>query len=176
MSVAIGASATGARNYTATASQGVLFMVDALLHNCYGVSPDNAVTKLDAPGPRRYAIDYDCCKGCGLWVAECPSGADHPGAQPPAAAARTRRARRRGTTESGMDDEPTRTEIPVPAEWGPRQRILGRFPEVEPDVILHGWCPAHGLPRQRPFRLAQPPRRRPPVTPRTLDKDHRGRG
>jgi 2-oxoacid:acceptor oxidoreductase delta subunit (pyruvate/2-ketoisovalerate family) len=45
--------------------------------NCFGVCPDNAVIKLDAPGAdgRRYAIDYDFCKGCGICVAECPSGA-----------------------------------------------------------------------------------------------------
>jgi 2-oxoacid:acceptor oxidoreductase delta subunit (pyruvate/2-ketoisovalerate family) len=42
--------------------------------NCYGVCPDNAVIKLGEPG-ERYAIDYDFCKGCGLCVAECPSGA-----------------------------------------------------------------------------------------------------
>ncbi len=42
--------------------------------NCYGVCPDNAVLKLGEPG-ERYAIDYDFCKGCGLCVAECPSGA-----------------------------------------------------------------------------------------------------
>ncbi len=41
--------------------------------NCFGVCPDNAVIKLE-PG-NRYAIDYDYCKGCGLCVAECPSGA-----------------------------------------------------------------------------------------------------
>jgi 2-oxoacid:acceptor oxidoreductase delta subunit (pyruvate/2-ketoisovalerate family) len=41
--------------------------------NCYGVCPDNAVIKL-GPG-ERYEIDYDYCKGCGLCVAECPSGA-----------------------------------------------------------------------------------------------------
>ena len=34
--------------------------------------PDNAIVKL-ADG--QYAIDYDYCKGCGLCVAECPSGA-----------------------------------------------------------------------------------------------------
>ena len=45
--------------------------------NCYGVCPDNAVLKLAATGePRdRYEIDLDFCKGCGLCVAECPSGA-----------------------------------------------------------------------------------------------------
>jgi 2-oxoacid:acceptor oxidoreductase delta subunit (pyruvate/2-ketoisovalerate family) len=41
--------------------------------NCYGVCPDNAVTKL-GPG-RRFAINYDYCKGCGLCAAECPCGA-----------------------------------------------------------------------------------------------------
>jgi 2-oxoacid:acceptor oxidoreductase delta subunit (pyruvate/2-ketoisovalerate family) len=47
--------------------------------NCFGVCPDNAVLKLegaerDAAG-RGYAFDYDFCKGCGICVAECPSGA-----------------------------------------------------------------------------------------------------
>jgi 2-oxoacid:acceptor oxidoreductase delta subunit (pyruvate/2-ketoisovalerate family) len=42
--------------------------------NCYGVCPDNAVIKLGAPG-ELYEIDLDFCKGCGLCVAECPSGA-----------------------------------------------------------------------------------------------------
>jgi 2-oxoacid:acceptor oxidoreductase delta subunit (pyruvate/2-ketoisovalerate family) len=42
--------------------------------NCYGVCPDNAVLKLGRPG-ERYEIDYDYCKGCGMCVAECPSGA-----------------------------------------------------------------------------------------------------
>jgi len=42
--------------------------------NCYGVCPDNAVIKLGRPG-ERYEIDYDYCKGCGICVAECPSGA-----------------------------------------------------------------------------------------------------
>jgi NADPH-dependent glutamate synthase beta subunit-like oxidoreductase len=40
--------------------------------NCYGICPDNAVIKL-GPG-RRYEIDYDYCKGCGLCAAECPCG------------------------------------------------------------------------------------------------------
>jgi NADPH-dependent glutamate synthase beta subunit-like oxidoreductase len=31
--------------------------------NCYGVCPDNAVIKLDQPGPYRYEIDLDFCKG-----------------------------------------------------------------------------------------------------------------
>ena len=43
--------------------------------NCFGVCPDNAVIKLDEPGPYRYEIDLDFCKGCGLCVAECPAGA-----------------------------------------------------------------------------------------------------
>jgi len=43
--------------------------------NCYGVCPDNAVIKLDEPGPYRYEINLDYCKGCGLCAAECPCGA-----------------------------------------------------------------------------------------------------
>jgi 2-oxoacid:acceptor oxidoreductase delta subunit (pyruvate/2-ketoisovalerate family) len=42
--------------------------------NCFGVCPDNAVRKQDVPGAP-YAIDYDFCKGCGICVVECPSGA-----------------------------------------------------------------------------------------------------
>jgi len=42
--------------------------------NCYGVCPDNAVLKLGEPG-ERYVIDLDYCKGCGICVSECPSGA-----------------------------------------------------------------------------------------------------
>jgi 2-oxoacid:acceptor oxidoreductase delta subunit (pyruvate/2-ketoisovalerate family) len=41
--------------------------------NCYGMCPDNAITKL-GPG-ERFEIDYDYCKGCGICVAECPAGA-----------------------------------------------------------------------------------------------------
>jgi 2-oxoacid:acceptor oxidoreductase delta subunit (pyruvate/2-ketoisovalerate family) len=41
--------------------------------NCYGVCPDNAVVKL-GPG-KRFAFNYDYCKGCGLCVSECPCGA-----------------------------------------------------------------------------------------------------
>jgi 2-oxoacid:acceptor oxidoreductase delta subunit (pyruvate/2-ketoisovalerate family) len=41
--------------------------------NCYGVCPDNAVVKL-GPG-RRFEVNYDYCKGCGLCAAECPCGA-----------------------------------------------------------------------------------------------------
>ncbi|MGI8335802.1 NAD(P)-binding protein [Actinomadura scrupuli] len=41
--------------------------------NCFGVCPDNAVIKLGAG--KGFEIDYDYCKGCGLCVAECPSGA-----------------------------------------------------------------------------------------------------
>jgi len=43
--------------------------------NCYGVCPDNAVIKLDQPGPYAYEIDLDYCKGCGLCAQECPCGA-----------------------------------------------------------------------------------------------------
>jgi NADPH-dependent glutamate synthase beta subunit-like oxidoreductase len=42
--------------------------------NCFGVCPDNAVLKVGEPG-RLYEIDLDYCKGCGMCVAECPSGA-----------------------------------------------------------------------------------------------------
>jgi 2-oxoacid:acceptor oxidoreductase delta subunit (pyruvate/2-ketoisovalerate family) len=42
--------------------------------NCYGVCPDNAVVKTGDPD-RPYEIDLDFCKGCGICVAECPSGA-----------------------------------------------------------------------------------------------------
>ncbi|GAA2106426.1 NAD(P)-binding protein [Microlunatus panaciterrae] len=42
--------------------------------NCFGVCPDNAVLKIGKPG-EKYLIDLDYCKGCGLCVAECPSGA-----------------------------------------------------------------------------------------------------
>jgi NADPH-dependent glutamate synthase beta subunit-like oxidoreductase len=41
--------------------------------NCYGVCPDNAVIKL-GPG-KRFRVDLDFCKGCGLCAAECPCGA-----------------------------------------------------------------------------------------------------
>jgi 2-oxoacid:acceptor oxidoreductase delta subunit (pyruvate/2-ketoisovalerate family) len=41
--------------------------------NCYGVCPDNAVIKL-GPG-KRFEIDLDYCKGCGICAAECPCGA-----------------------------------------------------------------------------------------------------
>ena len=48
--------------------------------NCFGVCPDNAVIKLsdretEAAGGRRYAFNYDYCKGCGVCVEECPCGA-----------------------------------------------------------------------------------------------------
>ena len=46
--------------------------------NCYGVCPDNAVLKLSeaaAANVNGYEIDLDYCKGCGMCVAECPSGA-----------------------------------------------------------------------------------------------------
>ncbi len=40
---------------------------------CYGVCPDNAIVKL-GPG-KRYVINLDYCKGCGICAEECPSGA-----------------------------------------------------------------------------------------------------
>jgi NADPH-dependent glutamate synthase beta subunit-like oxidoreductase len=46
--------------------------------NCFGVCPDNAVIKLvsaDHASGRRYEIDLDYCKGCGMCAAECPCGA-----------------------------------------------------------------------------------------------------
>jgi 2-oxoacid:acceptor oxidoreductase delta subunit (pyruvate/2-ketoisovalerate family) len=43
--------------------------------NCYGVCPDNAIRKVVDGDEVHYEIDYDYCKGCGLCVAECPSGA-----------------------------------------------------------------------------------------------------
>ena len=42
--------------------------------NCFSICPDNAVLKIGEPG-EQYKIDLDYCKGCGLCVAECPSGA-----------------------------------------------------------------------------------------------------
>ncbi len=41
--------------------------------NCYGMCPDNAVTKL-GPG-RGFEFKYDYCKGCGICAQECPCGA-----------------------------------------------------------------------------------------------------
>jgi len=41
--------------------------------NCYGVCPDNAIVKL-GPG-KRFEINYDYCKGCGICASECPCGA-----------------------------------------------------------------------------------------------------
>src|SRR5471032_308322 len=41
--------------------------------NCYGVCPDNAIVKL-GPG-KRFEVNYDYCKGCGLCESECPCGA-----------------------------------------------------------------------------------------------------
>ncbi len=41
--------------------------------NCYGVCPDNAIIKL-GPG-KRFAINYEYCKGCGICANECPCGA-----------------------------------------------------------------------------------------------------
>ena len=41
--------------------------------NCYSVCPDNAVIKLGHG--RRFSINLDYCKGCGLCAEECPCGA-----------------------------------------------------------------------------------------------------
>ncbi|NOX40594.1 MAG: glutamate synthase, partial [Alphaproteobacteria bacterium] len=38
--------------------------------NCYFYCPDMAITKLD----HGYLVNADYCKGCGLCVAECPTG------------------------------------------------------------------------------------------------------
>ncbi len=48
--------------------------------NCFGVCPDNAVLKLpvgsaEGDNGRDYAFNLDYCKGCGMCVSECPSGA-----------------------------------------------------------------------------------------------------
>jgi NADPH-dependent glutamate synthase beta subunit-like oxidoreductase len=43
--------------------------------NCYGVCPDNAVLKLEPGGAYDFEFDLDYCKGCGICVEECPSGA-----------------------------------------------------------------------------------------------------
>ncbi len=47
--------------------------------NCFfcdngpAVCPDNAVLKLSSAGD--YEVDYDCCKGFGIFTHECPFGA-----------------------------------------------------------------------------------------------------
>lgn len=41
--------------------------------NCYFYCPDMAITKLD----NGYEVKTDYCKGCGLCVAECPTGSIH---------------------------------------------------------------------------------------------------
>lgn len=41
--------------------------------NCYGVCPDNAIIKL-GPG-KKFKINYEYCKGCGICAQECPCGA-----------------------------------------------------------------------------------------------------
>ena len=40
--------------------------------NCFGVCPDNAITKIK---PGTYEFKYDYCKGCGVCAEECPCGA-----------------------------------------------------------------------------------------------------
>lgn len=41
--------------------------------NCYGFCPDNAIIKLGKG--KRYMINKDFCKGCGICAKECPCGA-----------------------------------------------------------------------------------------------------
>jgi NADPH-dependent glutamate synthase beta subunit-like oxidoreductase len=44
---------------------------------CFGICPDNAIIKLagqDA-GDRKFIVNLDFCKGCGMCVRECPCGA-----------------------------------------------------------------------------------------------------
>ena len=41
--------------------------------NCYFYCPDMAITKVEGG----YLVDPDFCKGCGLCVAECPTGSIH---------------------------------------------------------------------------------------------------
>lgn len=41
--------------------------------NCYGICPDNAVSKLGQG--KGFEFKYDYCKGCGMCEAECPCGA-----------------------------------------------------------------------------------------------------
>jgi len=40
--------------------------------NCYGFCPDNAIIKLGKG--KRYMINKDFCKGCGICARECPCG------------------------------------------------------------------------------------------------------
>ncbi len=40
---------------------------------CYGICPDNAIIKLGSG--KRYEINLDYCKGCGMCAEECPAGA-----------------------------------------------------------------------------------------------------
>ena len=42
--------------------------------NCYFYCPDMAIARL---GENGYEVDPDYCKGCGLCVAECPTGSIH---------------------------------------------------------------------------------------------------
>jgi len=70
LSVAIGASAAGARAYTATSSQR-----SAHRSTSGTIIPTQCrcVMKL-GPG-KRFKFSYDFCKGCGLCAQECPCGA-----------------------------------------------------------------------------------------------------
>ncbi len=60
---------------TARAEAERCFSCGSCIHcdNCYFFCPDMAITRL-MPG---YAVRTDYCKGCGLCVAECPTGAIH---------------------------------------------------------------------------------------------------
>ena len=56
----------------ATAEAGRCFSCGTCIYcdNCYLYCPDMAITKLE----RGYEVKLDYCKGCGLCVAECPTG------------------------------------------------------------------------------------------------------
>ncbi|MDH3234851.1 MAG: 4Fe-4S binding protein, partial [Alphaproteobacteria bacterium] len=55
-----------------TAEAGRCFSCGTCIYcdNCYLYCPDMAITKLE----RGYEVKLDYCKGCGLCVAECPTG------------------------------------------------------------------------------------------------------
>jgi hypothetical protein len=87
MSVAIGASAAGARAYTATASQGLLFMAEAV-YNASGLGPADRDDDRQ-PGDRR--TDQHL---------ERPQRLDEPARQRLAAAVRREPTRKRSTCTS----------------------------------------------------------------------------
>jgi len=63
---------TGLGQDDATAEAGRCFSCGTCIYcdNCYLYCPDMAITKLE----RGYDVKTDYCKGCGLCVAECPTG------------------------------------------------------------------------------------------------------